>query len=117
MRRIVLLLGITALAAISLAQCTLESTGGGKSNDAVVHVLGTPGLKFTGSIGAGASIKSVEGTVPKSFTLKSTMGIFVAVIQKSTESGDLSVVVECGNTSPTQSTSAAYGVVSVSCVE
>lgn len=31
MKRIVFLLGITALAAISLAQCTVESTDGGKS--------------------------------------------------------------------------------------
>jgi len=103
-----------AISRNATATATIPDDSSGR---AVVHVLGTPGLKFAGSIGDGTSSRPVEGTAPASFGLTSTTGIFVAVIQKNTASGVMSVLVECGDTSPTQSTAAAYGVVTVSCSE
>lgn len=68
---------------------------------------------WAGSIGADASSSSVEGSGNRSFQVYGT--IAVAVIQKQTEYGSLTVrILRDGRVLDSQTTTAAYGVVSVS---
>jgi hypothetical protein len=68
---------------------------------------------WSGSIGADGQTTTVDGSGSKSFMAKGT--IIVAVIQKQTESGYLTVsIIVDGQTKASQTTTAAYGVVSVS---
>jgi hypothetical protein len=68
---------------------------------------------WSGSIGADGETTTVDGSGSQSFTVKGT--IIVAVIQKQTEQGYLTVsIIVDGQTKASQTTTAAYGVVSVS---
>lgn len=78
-----------------------------------IEVSGTSGTEFTGSIGGGSSSRTVEGTVPASYTVSGWPA--VAVIQKTDEYGFISVTIKKdGETLDSESTSASYGVVTVS---
>lgn len=78
-----------------------------------IEVSGTSGTEFTGSIGGGGSSRTVEGTVPATYTVSGWPA--VAVIQKTGEYGFISVTIKKdGETLDTESTSASYGVVTVS---
>ena len=86
--------------------------------DVTVTVSGTAGLEFSGSLGALGNSRSVEGRVRATFTIPGTgsYSIFTAVLQKQSTAGTLSVTLNCPTGGPvTQSTSAEYGVVTVSC--
>ena len=68
---------------------------------------------WAGSIGAGGSSRSIEGSGSQSFQVSGT--IAVAVIQKQTEYGTLTVsILKGGRVLDSQTTTASYGVVSVS---
>jgi hypothetical protein len=68
---------------------------------------------WSGSIGADAQSTTVDGSGSRSYQV--TGSIIVAVIQKQTEGGSLTVsIIVNGQTKATQTTSAAYGVVTVS---
>ncbi len=78
-----------------------------------IELSGTSGTEFTGSIGGGGSSRTVEGTVPATYTVSGWPA--VAVIQKTEEYGFISVTIkENGETLDSESTSASYGVVTVS---
>jgi hypothetical protein len=68
---------------------------------------------WSGSIGADGESRTVDGSGSQSFTVKGT--IIVAVIQKQTEGGYLTVsIIVDGQMKASQTTTAAYGVISVS---
>jgi hypothetical protein len=68
---------------------------------------------WSGSIGADGQSTSVEGFGSKSFTVHGS--VFSAVVQKQTEEGYLTVsIIVNGETKTSQTTTAAYGVVTVS---
>ena len=73
----------------------------------------TSNTSWSGSIGGDAQSRSVDGSGSQSFQVKGS--IIVAVIQKQTESGSLTVnIIVDGKIKTSQSTTAAYGVVTVS---
>ena len=90
----------------------------GDASNVDVWVNGSAG-RFQGSIGSGPNQRSVEGGTPATFTLSGagSNGIFVAVMSKVEAAGTLSVELKgCPDgRSHVGSTSAAYGLVSVSC--
>ena len=90
----------------------------GDAGDVTVRVTGNAGA-FRGSLGSGANQRSVDGTTPAAFTLAGdeSSGIFVAVLQKEGEGGTLTVTLDgCPDgEQASQSTSAPYGAVSVTC--
>ena len=81
-----------------------------------IRVEGTSGIPFSGNYGDLGSSKSVDGTVPKTYTIEDPEGdIISAVFQKQGKSGELIVkLVKDGKVIKTESTTAEYGVVSVS---
>ncbi|MFZ2071509.1 MAG: CFI-box-CTERM domain-containing protein [Halobacteriota archaeon] len=81
-----------------------------------IRVEGTSGLSFSGSYGDLGSQKSVDGTVPKTYTIENPEGDIVsAVFQKQERGGELTVkLVKDGKVVKSESTTAEYGVVSVS---
>lgn len=81
-----------------------------------IRVTGTSGLRFSGSYGDLSGIRSVEGTVPATYTIVNPSGDIVsAVFQKRAEMGTLTVqLVKDGAVVESQTTTAAYGVVTVS---
>lgn len=89
----------------------------GDAEDVTVAVTGSAGA-FSGSLGS-INSRSVDGTTPQSFTIdgKDSSGIFTAVLQKKAVDGTLVVELKgCPDGEPhIGSTSAAYGLVTVSC--
>jgi len=81
-----------------------------------IRITGTPGLSFLGSYGDLSGLRSVDGTVPATYTIVNPSGDIVsAVFQKMEEMGTLTVqLVKDGVVVESQTTTAAYGVVSVS---
>lgn len=89
------------------------SSGPTSSGPYIIEVTGTSETEFTGSIGGGSSSRTVEGTVPATYTVSGWPA--VAVIQKTEEYGFISVTIKKdGEVLDSQSTSASYGVVTVS---
>jgi len=92
-------------------------TGCEQDSTFTIEVSGTADLKFSGSYlvitadGTSTS-RSVDGTVPQTYTVTGTM---VSVsFQKRTEGGLLQVrILKDGRAVASESTTAAYGVVSV----
>src|SRR5687768_8539323 len=82
------------------------------SSPTTVHIEGTPGIGFRGSVShtlaGSAKSQSVEGTVPASFTVR---GEHVsAAMQKTGEAGTLKVILlRNGETLTESETSAPYG--------
>jgi len=73
----------------------------------------TSNTSWSGSIGGDAQSTSVDGSGSQSFQVRGS--IIVAVVQKQTDYGFLTVsIIINGNTKVSQSTTAEYGVVSVS---
>lgn len=89
----------------------------GDARDVIVKVDGTAGLAFSGSIGAAGGSRTVDGAVPQSFTIPGadSSGIFTAVLQKQADAGTLIVTLNCNGGDKSGETSAAYGVVTVTC--
>lgn len=89
----------------------------GNAKDVQVKVGGTDGLKFSGSVGSVSGQRTVDGTVPETFTIagEGSSGIFSVAIQKQSESGTLTVTLTCREGDQKGQTSAAYGVVTVTC--
>jgi hypothetical protein len=82
-----------------------------------VRVTGTQGIPFSGSYGtAGGSMSSVEGVVPADYTLEPERFDSVsATMQKRGAEGELTVqILSDGEVLEEQSTTASYGVASVS---
>lgn len=81
-----------------------------------IRVEGTSGIPFSGNYGDLGSQKSVDGTVPKTYTINDPEGDIISVVfQKQCKSGELIVkIVKDGKVVKTESTTAEYGVVSVS---
>ncbi len=78
----------------------------------LIEISGTAGLEFTGNIGGGGNSRSIEGTIPATYTVEGWPAI--AVIQKKQESGKLIVTMKKDNKIlNAQETTAAYGVVTV----
>ena len=79
----------------------------------IIEITGTEGLEFSGSIGGGTNSKSIEGSIPATYEVSDWPA--VAVIQKKETSGTLTVTIKKnGRILNTQTTSASYGVVTVS---
>ena len=92
-----------------------SGTSGSSSYDGyIIEVSGTPGTEFTGDISSGFSnSRTVEGIVPATYTASDWPA--VAVIQNKGDSGYISVsIIKNGELINSQSTSASYGVVTVS---
>jgi hypothetical protein len=112
------LLGVGLLV---LAGCSPESKAllTGDAEDVTVRVTGTDGIAFSGSLGSGGNQRSVEGTIPATFTIegKDSSGIIIAVVSNKGDSGVVNVELEnCPDGEVHESnTSAAYGIVTVSC--
>ena len=89
----------------------------GDADDITVTVSGDEAVAFAGSLGSGASQRTVEGTIPSTFTLtgEDSSGIFVAVLQKQQEAGAMTVTLSCRRGDKSGETTAAFGVVTVSC--
>lgn len=81
-----------------------------------VRITGTSGISFLGSYGDLSGQTSVDGTVPATYTIVNPSGDIVsAVFQKMEETGTLTVqLVKDGVVVASQTTTAAYGVVSAS---
>lgn len=81
-----------------------------------IQVEGTPGLSFSGSYGDAGSQKTVDGTVPETYTIEELEGgIVSAVFQKRGREGELMVkIVKDGRVVQSESTTAEYGVVAIS---
>lgn len=107
---------VAIIATLSTDDDTKELLSGNAA-DVTVKVTADEPVAFSGSIGAGASQRSVEGTTPMDFTIDGTdsSGFFVAVMQKQQEVGTLTVTLTCRGGDKTGETSAAFGVVTVSC--
>ena len=109
MRKLLLLLLVGIL--------MLEGCTGLVNSDFTVQVTGTSGLKFIGdymtaTTSGGSTSKSVEGTVPATYTVSGS--IVSVVFQKQSEGGLLKVAILKGGKVVSQSeTTATYGVVSV----
>jgi len=90
----------------------------GKGGEPCTHCdgEGTVELSFSGSYGDLSGQTSVDGTVPTTYTIGNPSGDIVsAVFQKQTEGGTLTVqLVKDGVVVASQTTTAAYGIVSVS---
>ena len=82
-----------------------------------IRVKGTPGIPFSGDYGDFGTLKSVNGTVPETYTytIESPDGDIVGgTFQKQGKSGELIVeLVIGGKVVKTESTTAEYGAVSV----
>ena len=77
-----------------------------------IEITGTEGLEFQGSIGSGSNQKSIQGTVPQTYEVSDWPT--VAVIQKKTTKGDLTVTIKKnGKVINSQTTNADYGLVTV----
>lgn len=116
----VVLIVLVVIAAIALDNADDKTRAGitGNAGDVVVSVTGNAG-PFSGNVGALATQRSVEGVTPQDFTVEGqgSSGVFTAVMQKKAEGGTLTVTLKgCPDgKEKTQSTSAAYGVVTVTC--
>lgn len=104
---VILILGVLFL---SLIGCS----GSGGNSDFTIKVTGTNGLSFSGSYmgvtSGGTTSKSVDGTVPATYTVSGS--IVSCSFQKKSESGSLAVQILKDNKVVKESdTTAAYGVV------
>lgn len=108
-----LVIGAIVVVLILFFGCALSGLLSGPSHKPVSIEISYGG-PWEGSIGDSDGQRSVSGNGPRSYDMSG--GIVVAVIQKSNDStGTLTVqILEGDNAVETQSTSAAYGVVSVS---
>ena len=81
-----------------------------------IRVEGIPGLSFSGSYGDLGSQKSVDGTIPETYTIENPEGDIVSVVfQKQERGGTLTVkLMKDGKVVKSESTTAEFGVVSVS---
>jgi hypothetical protein len=115
----VLVVGLVILVSVAVSNDSgTKELVTGNASDVTVSVSGTTGLTFSGSVGSASGQRSVEGSVPASFTISGTgsSGIFTSVMQKKQESGTLTVTMNCRNGgNKSGDTTAAYGVVTVSC--
>lgn len=124
------IVGIVVLVVIvgvifSLALSSNPETKGlltGDVADVTVQVGGGTTDGFTGSIGSGATQRSVQGVSPATYTVSGddSSGIIVAVFQsqgRAAPGNPLTVeLIGCPDGEPhRQSTDADYGVVTVSC--
>lgn len=115
-----LIIVVVVISAVAVSRNgTTKALLTGNASDVTVQVTGSTGLKFSGAIGGGSSERSVDGTIPASFPISGngSSGIFVANAQKQDQDGVLTIsIIGCpdGGTH-TQTTSAAYGVATVSC--
>ncbi len=77
----------------------------------------TRGIAFAGIIGSLMGQRSVDGVTPATFTIPNdrALGVYTAVIQKQQSTGTLAISVACPVGIRSGSTSADYGVVSVTC--
>jgi hypothetical protein len=110
---------VVIVALIETSDETTRALVTGDAGDVTVEVAGDPGVEFSGAIGALGSTRSVEGVTPAEFTIEGegSSGIFTVTMQKGGEAGNLVVTLHgcpSGET-PSQSTDAAFGVVTVSC--
>lgn len=114
---IFVVLMIVLLAAAFSSDEGIQELATGNADDVSVRVSGSAGLKFSGSIGSASGQRTVDGTVPATFTIpgENSSGIFTAVIQKMDADGTLEVTLECREGRQQNSTTAEYGVVTVSC--
>lgn len=81
---------------------------------ATLSIDGTPALQFSGSIQDGAGGHSVEGVVPSVYNLQPA-GVYSVVFQKRGRPGVLTVTITCNGERRMNTTSAEFGVVSVTC--
>ena len=87
------------------------------SGQATVLITGSTGMTFAGALGEGLDQRSVSGRTPTTYNLRSNFGIFVAVIQKDRENGSLTVEIQCARDGSRQTTTAPFGVVTVTCTD
>jgi hypothetical protein len=89
------------------------------STSRVIYVTGDEGVTFTGALGSLGSTSSVEGTTPKEFPFEySSGGNYISATLQKDEDDDKTLRVECyisGTKREEATTTAAFGVVSVSC--
>lgn len=79
----------------------------------VVHVLGTPGLQFEGSLGESSGPRSIAGRVPATFKTEVREALSVR-IQKTNQEGSLEIrVVVNGQEVATRSTIKPFGLVTL----
>ena len=80
------------------------------ASSVTIEIVGTPGLKFTGSYGELGATQSVSGTVPARVSFKMAIGFTVA-LQKRVAEGELGMTVTVDGRVVNQSkTVKAYGV-------
>ncbi len=104
---------IAVIIVIILLFFIFKSPSSVSSGPYTIEISGTSGTEFTGSIGGGGSSRTIEGTVPATYTVSDWPA--VAVIQKTEEYGFISVTIkEDGEILDSESTSASYGIVTVS---
>lgn len=106
-----------ALIAVALLAACDPSLMASKATTHEVAVTGTPGLTFSGSIGTLGDTRTVEGTVPATFSVTpdKTIKVVSAVIQKKEEAGTLTVEIRSvGQTVKTGTTTAEFGLVNIS---
>ncbi len=107
-----MVIGVIVLVLIVVFGCLLVGLIG-NSNDGNIQIKIIYSGSWSGSIGDDSGQRSVDGRGTQVFDMKG--GTVVAVIQKMDSGGTLTVqILQDGKVIETQSTSAEYGVVSVS---
>lgn len=88
----------------------------GCSSSYTIEISGTPGVEFTGSLNGGGNSQTIEGsilTVPRTYQIEGWPA--AAVIQNKGDWGTLTVTIKKdGKVLNTQTTTAAYGIATVS---
>ena len=90
-----------------------SSSSSVSSGPYTIEISGTSGIGFSGSVGGGSTSRTVDGTVPTTYTVYGWPA--VAVIQNTKDYGTITVTIkENGETIKTETTRASYGIVTVS---
>ena len=110
-----------ALLAICLLTCVTASACGGGSDSSggtvLVEVGGTPGTRFSGTIGSPAWSQAVESVVPDGFKIpeRGSNGVYTVFVQKQDDTGALRVTLHCPGGPQVEETTVPHGAVTVSC--
>lgn len=108
---VLILAAVIFIVVFAIVWTTFDSLSGSSSKSATIRIQSD--TNWSGSIGTLASSRSIDGSGSQDFKLNGD--VFSAVIQKSTEEGYVTVsIIADGVVRATETTTAAYGVASVS---
>lgn len=115
---ILLVLCLVLVTAVAIAGCTSSQSGqpitttSGSSQPGTIQVKVDYSGKWSGALGAGGNVKTVDGTGPQTFDIQNPRYFVSVNAQKMDDSNRLLTVsiLRNGNVVATENTNAAYGV-------